>query len=281
MSNSVPPISPEDQALARHREELRKRFPMPEPKPRKPRKPLVVAGLVLLLGASLAWLDPAYHSEQYVSAVGERRVLDLADGSKVQMDSGTRLDVSWHLRSRRVELHAGQALFEVSKALVRPFRVAAGSARIEVLGTRFNVLRSEDNVDIALLRGSVAVQSALDPAQQLRLSPGQQVRVRQGQLQPLAQANVDGVLAWQEQRLVFARTPLAEALAQIQRYHTGAIRQEDQSLAQLPISGTFNTAKVDDLLDLLPRILPLTLRREADGSVHISRREGKNISPGG
>lgn len=281
MSTPVPPTSPEDQALARHREELRKRFPMPEPKPRKPRKSLAVGGLVLLLGAGLAWLDPAYHSEQYVSAVGERRVLDLADGSQVQMDSGTRLEVSWHLRSRRVELQAGQALFEVSKALVRPFRVAAGSARVEVLGTRFNVLRSGDNVDIALLRGSVAVQSALDPAQQLRLAPGQQVRVRQGQLQPLARADIEGVLAWQQQRLVFARTPLAEALAQIQRYHAGAIRLDDQDLGQLPISGTFNTANVDHLLDLLPRILPLNLRREADGSVHISRRSGKNISSGG
>ena len=284
MSSHIPPQTPpsaEDQALVRHREALRERFPMPQPKPRKPRKTLVVGVLVLVIGAGLAWLDPSYQREQYISALGERRVVELADGSQVEMDSGTRLQVSWHVRSRRVELQQGQALFEVSKAVVRPFRVQAGGAQVSVLGTRFNVLRGDDMVDVALLRGRVAVQSSADPAQRTHLAPGQQVRVSHGQLQAVATADLARITAWQQQRLVFARTPLAEALAQIQRYRIGAIRLDSQSLADLPISGTFNTRNVDELLDLLPRILPLSLRREADGSVHIGPRAEKNSSPRG
>ncbi|MFF7062669.1 FecR domain-containing protein [Pseudomonas sp. NPDC008258] len=245
---------------------------MPEPKPRKPRKALLASGLVVLLGAGLAWLDPSYHSEHYASAVGERRLLALADGSQVEMDSGTRLSVSWHLRSRRVELQQGQALFDVSKAVFRPFQVHSGVAKISVLGTRFNVLRGADMLEVALLRGKVAVQATANPAQQLHLAPGQQVRVEQGRLQPLAAADLERITAWQRQRLVFARTPLSQALAQIQRYRVAVIELEGQGLADLSITGTFDTRNVETLLDLLPRILPVSLSRGPDGSVHIGLR---------
>ena len=274
-SSPEQPLSAEDQTLARHREELRKRFPMPTPKPRKPRTPLVVGALVALVGAGLFWTDPSYRIEQYSSALGERRVLDLSDGSRVVLDSGTQVEVSWHLRSRRVALNSGQALFDVSKTLWRPFQVDAGAARVTVLGTLFNVAREENAVHVALVRGSVNVQSITDPAQQQRLIPGQQLAVLDGQLQPTRNADLPGVLAWQERKLVFSRTPLAQAIAQIQRYRQAPIRLEDPALAQLPVSGVFNTDNVEDLLDLFPHILPLTMARDADGTLHITHKPAK------
>ena len=96
-----------------------------------------------------------------------------------------------------------------------------------------------------------------------------------GQLQPTRNADLLGVLAWQERKLVFSRTPLAQAIAQIQRYRQAPIRLEDPALAQLPISGVFNTDNVEDLLDLLPHILPLTMARDADGTLHITHKPAK------
>lgn len=269
------PLSAEDETLARHREELRKRFPMPTPKPRKSRTPVVAGALLVLVGVGLFWTDPSYRVEQYTSAIGERRVLDLADGSRVVLDSGTQVEVSWHLRSRRVELNAGQALFDISKTVFRPFQVDAGAARVTVLGTLFNVAREEKAVHVALLRGSVDVQSITDPAQQRRLIPGQQLAVLNGQLQPTDNADTSRVLAWQDRKLVFSRTPLSQAIAQIQRYRQAPIRLDDPGLADLPISGVFKTDNVEDLLDLLPHILPLTLARDADGTLHLMHRAGK------
>ena len=269
------PLSAEDETLARHREELRKRFPMPTPKPRKSRTPVVAGALLVLVGVGLFWTDPSYRVEQYTSAIGERRVLDLADGSRVVLDSGTQVEVSWHLRSRRVELNAGQALFDISKTVYRPFQVDAGAARVTVLGTLFNVAREEQAVHVALLRGSVDVQSITDPAQQRRLIPGQQLAVLNGQLQPTDNADTSRVLAWQDRKLVFSRTPLSQAIAQIQRYRQAPIRLDDPGLADLPISGVFKTDNVEDLLDLLPHILPLTLARDADGTLHLMHRAGK------
>ncbi|MCU1727401.1 FecR domain-containing protein [Pseudomonas sp. 7P_10.2_Bac1] len=269
------PLSAEDETLARHREELRKRFPMPTPKPRKSRTPVIAGALLVLVGVGLFWTDPSYRVEQYTSAIGERRVLDLADGSRVVLDSGTQVEVSWHLRSRRVELNAGQALFDISKTVFRPFQVDAGAARVTVLGTLFNVAREEKAVHVALLRGSVDVQSITDPAQQRRLIPGQQLAVLNGQLQPTDNADTSRVLAWQDRKLVFSRTPLSQAIAQIQRYRQAPIRLDDPGLADLPISGVFKTDNVEDLLDLLPHILPLTLARDADGTLHLMHRAGK------
>ncbi|MEB0204524.1 FecR family protein [Pseudomonas sp. CCC3.1] len=274
-SSPEQPLSAEDETLARHREALRKRFPMPTPKPRKSRAPLAISTLLIIIGAGLVWTDPSYRTEHYSSTVGERRELDLVDGSKLVLDSSTRVEVSWHLRSRRVELSTGQALFDVSKTVFRPFEVDAGAARVTVLGTRFNVSREQDAVNVALMRGSVSVQSTVDPAQQQRLAPGQQLAVLNGQLQPTENADLSKILAWQERKLVFSHTPLSQAIEQIQRYRQAPIRLDDQSLANLPISGVFNTDKVDDLLDLLPHILPLNITRDTDGTLHITHRAAK------
>ncbi|MHC8314759.1 FecR family protein [Pseudomonas sp. LB3P31] len=267
--------SREDEALARHREELRNRFPLPTPVPRKPRKALGAAVLLVLLGAGLTWVDPAYHSEQYHTVIGERRVLNLADGSHLTLDSNTRATVAWHLRSRRVQLESGQALFDVAKTRVRPFQVDAGAAQVHVLGTLFSVSHLQDAVRVTLVRGAVSVNTAGDAGHAVRLAPGQQVEVRQNRVQQPLTVDTDAATAWKDSRLMFDRTPLAEALAQIQRYRKSPIVLDDPSLASLPISGAFDNRNVEDLLKLLPSILPLSLNSEADGTAHVRRKVAK------
>jgi transmembrane sensor len=269
------PTSREDETLARHREELRNRFPLPTPTPRKSRKTLGAAALLVLMGAGLAWVDPAYHSEQFHTVMGERRVLNLADGSRMTLDSDSRATVAWHLRSRRVQLESGQALFDVSKSKIRPFRVDAGTTQINVLGTLFSVSSLKDAVRVTLVRGAVSVNTTADPGRLVQLVPGQQVDVRQNQLQQPLAVDTEAAIAWKDNRLIFDRTPLAEALGQIQRYRKPPIVLDDPSLASLPISGVFDNRNVEDLLSLLPSILPLSLNTEVDGTTHLRRKAGK------
>ncbi|NUU39150.1 iron dicitrate transport regulator FecR [Pseudomonas sp. C2B4] len=248
---------------------------MPSPTPRKPRKALSAAALLVLLGAGLAWFDPAYQTEQYRTVIGERRVVKLVDGSRMTLDSDSRATVAWHLRSRRVQLQTGQALFDVSKTLVRPFRVDAGAAQVKVLGTLFSVSHLNDAVRVTLVRGAVSVNDATEAGHSVQLVPGQQVEVRQKLLQSPVTVDTDAAIAWKDSRLIFERTPLAEALAQIQRYRKPAIVLDDPSLANLPISGVFDNRNVEDLLNLLPSILPLSLSTEFDGTLHVRRKAAK------
>lgn len=266
------PLSREDEALLRHREELRKRFPLPTPKPRKPRKAAGAAALLIVLGSGLAWLDPAYRSESYSSAIGEQRSTLLADGSHLTLDSNTRLDVEWHVRSRRVVLHSGQALLDVSRTVVRPFQVEAGTTRIKVLGTLFSVRNLDDDVRVTLARGKVSVSSLLPGEQAQQLIPGQQIDASHGHLPRPSTVDVEAALAWKDNRLIFERMPLGEALAVIQRYRRAPIRLDDTTLASLPITGTFDSSNVESLIALLPGILPLSLSSDADGTLHVRRK---------
>lgn len=264
----------EDQAIAELRDALKQRFPMPEPPPpRKKRLKASHAGLLCLaLFGALAWLDPAYRNEQYLTPVGQRQALHLADGSEVLLDAASELRVSWHLLSRRSELVRGQALFAVAPRVYRPFLVEAGPAAVRVVGTRFNVSRLASEVLVTVEEGRVAVRAG-DAARVL--AAGQQVRVGEGRIGPLARVDARQVMAWRTGELVFESTPLADVLRVLQRYHSAPIRLADAELGRLPVSGVFDSGRVERLLALLPGILPVTISRAADDSVLIEARGKK------
>lgn len=263
----------EDQVIARLREELKQRFPMPDPKPRNKRTRILGAGLLsLAVLATLAWLDPAYRSEHYLTRVGERQTLNLTDGTVVTLDAASEVAVSWHLFSRRSELQRGQALFEVAPRVYRPWLVDAGQASVRVVGTRFNVDRHASEVRVSVAEGRVAVAAG---GAERELLPGQQVRASNAGLGALVAVDANAVDAWQGGQLVFQRTPLGEVLDTIGRYQDRPVRLQDARLATLPVSGVFDSAHVERLLALLPSILPVQLGKGADGSVLISPRGKK------
>ncbi|NWL77306.1 transmembrane sensor [Pseudomonas taiwanensis] len=267
---------PADDAIARHREELKKRYPLPDPiKTSRRRSRAALTSLMVTLGLAggLFWLDPGYRTEQFASAVGEQREVDLADGSHVYLDAASRIEVSWHLRSRRVELHTGQALFSVAPAIYRPFLTTSGSARIKVVGTRYNVSRYQDDVRVTVEEGKVDVRGH---GADVRLMPGEQILVRNGQLGKTVRVDAAAFSAWKDGRLVFDRTPLSEVLAVIQRYQRKPVALQDSSLAALPVSGAFDSAHLDRMLALLPKILPLDFTTDSKGTLHVQRRAVKN-----
>lgn len=265
---------PLDEALGRHRDQLRQLFPVPPPRPARG-KAAQSAGIALVLAfavAALAWLNPVYRTERFATAIGERRAVLLGDGSKLLLDSGSRVDVSWRLRSREASVH-GQVLFDVSPAVYRPFVVSAGLTKVEVLGTLFNVRRlDDDQVRVTLARGWVQVAAAGQTP--VRLTPGQQVDAIGGRLLPVTQADATKAMAWKQGRIVFEQTPLAEAVALLRHYRKAAIRLDDPSLAALKLSGVFDAHDVDRLLALLPSILPVSVQQQGDGSVQIRRKAG-------
>lgn len=269
-----PEQAPLDEALGRHREELKQLFPMPPARP-APSKAVKSAGITLALAiafAALAWLNPAYKSERFATAIGERRAVLLSDGSNLLLDSGTHVDIRWRLLSREVDLRAGQALFDVSSAVYRPFVVSAGQAKVEVLGTLFNVRRLDnDAVRVTLARGRVDVAAAATQAP-VTLRPGQQVDSIDGRLTPVAKADVSRAMAWKDDRIVFEQTPLDEAVSLLRHYRKAPIELSDPSLGALKVTGVFEAHNVDLLLDLLPSILPVAVLQQEDGSVRIQRK---------
>ena len=266
---AMPKQSPDDELLARHRDALRNRFPLPTPKPRKKAKSASAAACVLLLAAGLVWLDPAYHREQFRAPQGEHLQVQLSDGSQIMLERNSRITVEWHLRSRRVQLEQGQAMFDVAKTIVRPVQVTAGEARVQVLGTLFSVADFNQNVRVTLVRGRVSVSTRDDPEHSVTLLPDQQIDVSKNQLQQAVSVDVNAANAWQNDQLVFDHTPLAEVLMLIQRYSPRPVILDEPSLANLTLSGVFDTRNVDALLSTLPEVLPIALNSAADGEIHV------------
>lgn len=169
---------------------------------------LCVALLLPLLGEPLSAVlaDHAAPRAQRYSAA-------LADGSRIELDALSRLDVALAADARRLRLKSGALFIDVARDPARPLSVEAGGVVVTAIGTRFGVRMAADAaVEVAVEEGRVAVAHAgtrqeLIAGQVLRLGDGRGVRA----LDP-------DVLAWRRGRLVFVEQPLGAVLAELARH---------------------------------------------------------------
>lgn len=227
------PHLPVDEALAPFAERLRQHLPSPDEIEQAAARRRAVAGKrragaavlgLALLAAALLWADPVLQQRTLATTIGERRSWALADGSTVQLNSGTQVQVALRLRSRQLLLDHGEASFEVAHApwhglvprLRRPFTVRAGAVEVEDIGTVFNVRREDAGVRVTVLEGLVRVRTDGGGAAQ-ELRAGQHLQVRPG-VAPAPPSAVDAraATAWRQGHLLLDDTPLAEAVARMQ-----------------------------------------------------------------
>lgn len=188
----------------------------------------------LILGGFLMW----YLFVPVIVEVprGEFTVLDWDDGIKVELNSGST--ISWN-RSlgnghRNVHLH-GEAYFDIPSS-EKPFVVETHSARVEVLGTRFNVRCWTDDpvgrTTLALVEGEVRLASLHEPRHDVMLYPGQRSQVDINNTEPLEPEPVDvqQVLAWRERGFYFSSIPMTEVAAELERRYDARIAIEGENL---------------------------------------------------
>jgi transmembrane sensor len=187
----------------------------------------------------------AVRPKTYSTRKGEKRVVALADGSVVTMNTATRLAVSYSDARRSIRLDEGEALFDVAKDAKRPFIVSAGGTQVRAVGTSFTVARlARAPVQILVQEGVVDVSRPKRPQEKAtRLAANMRAVVAQ-QAAPLQVASIDAAdvgreLAWQEGRIVIQRETLATAAARFARYSDTRIIIDDPALAAEEVSGVF------------------------------------------
>jgi transmembrane sensor len=249
---------------------------------RRRSRTLSAAGASLAIAAitTLWMLDPAWRTEELRTAVGERSSATLSDGSRVQLNTGTVLRVQAHLRSRRLTLVQGEALFTVAPGW-RPFSVHAPGVVIRDIGTEFNVRVPATGalgaVQVTVIEGLVEVSpdgsSPATAAAPQRVNAGQTWSAELAGAGKVSTAHdAARAVAWQRGKLAFDATPLVEALAEVQRHRRAPIRVVDERAAKLRLSGEYDIAGIEALIDALPATLPVQLARAADGGVAVSSR---------
>jgi transmembrane sensor len=226
--------------------------------------PLALAATlaVAVVGLKLASEPRPLTPTEHYSASTAPRQLMLADGSRVLLDVDSQIRVALESTARRVELMHGRALFTVAHDRNRPFSVTAGDSKTTALGTVFQVQRDADAVTVTLSEGSVAVTSlATDAMHSEKLAPGEQIRI-DGPSRSAAAWNkkaVDPEIAtsWTHGRLVFRSTPLAEAIAEMNRYSDRKLALADSDLADLTVSGNFIPGENLMIASAFTSVLPI------------------------
>ncbi|MBK5011677.1 DUF4974 domain-containing protein [Pseudomonas sp. S60] len=224
---------------------------------------------VLCLAATLWMLDPAWRTDDLRTGYAQRQRLQLPDGSLAVLNSATHLRIEHRLRSRQFELLEGEAAFTVAHG-ARPFIVRSQGVTVRDIGTVFNVRSDARGVAVAVVEGAVEVSTASVAPQ--RLEGGQQVLASNQRLGRVTARAPSQASAWQQGKLRFDGTPLHEVLADIRRYRQAPVNLADPRLAHLRVSGEFDTAAIESLIDLLPAILPVIVTRSGNGTVTVSRR---------
>lgn len=246
------------------------------PEAREKRRPsgrlvsLGVAGAaaVAVCAFSLAWLQQ--RPVTYATSIGEQRTVQLEDGSRITLDTNTRVAVRYTRDRRAVTLTSGQAMFDVEGDAARPFVVAAGDTRVTALGTRFDVRRSGVGARVILVDGRVAVRHDMDRPAQWSLTPGQQVVTSARRPQVMA-ADVAAATSWTVGRLTFENTPVSVAVAEVNRYSREPIELQDARVSEIRVSGVFNAGDIDGFVAALTDLYPLQAARMEDGRIVLSR----------
>ena len=204
----------------------------------------------------------------YTTARGEHRTVNLADGSTIDLNAGTRLTVSLERGARRVVLEAGQAVFDVAADARRPFVIAVGDRTVQVVGTQFDVRRRDGQLAVTVARGAVEVRPTDGAGKAWRLHPGQRLEHREGAADVrITAAEPKDVLGWRSGRLVYRDRPLSEVVADLNQQFPTPIRIEDASLAQTPISGVLVLDDQDAVIGRLALLVPISAVRSDAGIV--------------
>ncbi len=207
----------------------------------------------------------------YSTAIGERRTLVLQDGSRVNMNTGSAMDVRFDATQRRIDLYQGELMITTAAEPGRPYRpfvvhTAHGVAR--ALGTRFVVRQEGAQTQVAVYASAVEVTPSAGPA--LRLAAGQQTRFTTRQADT-ASALAQGGAAWVDGMLAAEQMRLGDFLAELGRYRQGVIRC-DAAVANLRVSGMYPLRDTQAVLDALAQALPIRLTYMTRYVVHVQAR---------
>jgi transmembrane sensor len=239
----------------------------------------IAAGiLAVAIGGLFAWTQ---QPDVYTTRAGERRVVTLADGSQVALDSRSEVKVRYSASARELTLASGQARFDVAHDVERPFSVTADGHKVIATGTSFNVDLFGPSVLVTLIEGHVVVSSAPTLSQpanidsqidRIILDAGQQVVFSPQAPPSVAHVNLGQATAWENGEVVFENDPLPVVVARINRYARHGVVIADTQTSELRISGVFHTGDIDGFVNTIAAYLPVRADKSGDGTTRLTHR---------
>jgi transmembrane sensor len=251
---------------------------VPLASPRKSAGPLwwaaiaaVAASLLVIAGPFSPFSREA--PQVYATAKGERMTVILSDGSRIELNGGSRISALVGQHRREVDVAQGsEAAFTVIHDASRPFLVHAGDVTLRDLGTEFDVLRGGDELKVTVRSGLVQVGSVGAPGGSvLALTSGQQLIHHKGApTSDVMAVNADDAFGWRSGRLIYRDRPLSEVAADLSRYYALPVRASGGAAA-LRFSGVLAIADESAAINRLAAMVPVSANRQ-DGAIVLKER---------
>lgn len=242
--------------------------------------------VAVMLGVMLdwSWLMPTDNSATHVArrvatAIGEQRTVKLDDGTIVQLNTNSIINIDFSGNIRHIELQRGEAHFAVAHDHYRPFVVQAGDNTVTAIGTAFNMqLNDDDEFELVVTEGKVLVRdktsqipasdatALIDPDDNIGgqlMVAGEKANVR-GAVDARHNMTDDAMqqdLAWQQGMIVFKGEPLSAALKEIGRYTPVTFSIKDDTLKQKRVAGYFKVGDISGLLFALKNSFNIQYKR--------------------
>ncbi|KQY28322.1 iron dicitrate transport regulator FecR [Caulobacter sp. Root487D2Y] len=206
--------------------------------------------------------------QTYRTAVGERRVVSLADGSSIELNTDSAVRVRLTRERRAITLDKGQALFAVAHDAARPFVVTAGDTAVRAVGTRFEVYRTGAAVRVTLAEGRVQVTRAHAPIPTM-MTAGTRLEVAgKTPARPVA-VDVAAATGWTNGRLTFQDAPLREAVDEVNRYSRQKVVLGAGAPANERVNGVFDAGDTGAFARGVAASLNLDSAERDDGSIEL------------
>jgi transmembrane sensor len=239
---------------------------------------IAVAILVVALGGLFLW---SRQPDVYSTRAGERRVITLADGSQIALDSRSEVRVRYSVHARELTLAKGQARFDVAHDVERPFTVTADDHKVIATGTSFIMDLFGPSLLVTLIEGHVVIAPVTGSAElaqidivipRINLDAGEQVVFSPKAPPSVARVNLGQATAWENGEVVFDNDTLSTVVARINRYARHGVVIADTETSQLRISGVFHTGDIDGFVSTIVAYLPVRADKSGDGTTHLARR---------
>lgn len=221
----------------------------------------LASACTLLIALGAAWLfsmqQRSASDQTTVSIIetmrGGSRSLTLADGSRVDLNADSRIEVQFDPSTRRITLRKGEALFSVAKDARRPFVVATDLGAVTAVGTQFDVRIYPSHVAVAVAEGVVqvtpgGVNAAAGQVPPSTVSAGQQVNVvadaASAFVERLGPVDSSIIASWRWGKLTFHGQSLAEAVVDVNRHSEKLRLQVTGGAGAIPVYGVFDVGDV-------------------------------------
>jgi len=261
-----------------------------------------MAASVLMAIALLTWMSPVVEPDRpvaivtaapdiYETAIGEQASHDLADGTRIVLNTNSRVTVSYSATNRLLELQRGEMHVIVARDTARPLSVLVGGRVVQAVGTEFNIeITGEQRIELVVTEGVVMVGIMAGPADTSSpqaplvltqnatpVAAGQEVVIDSDDdpAEPVAADAIDTddiavKLSWREGNLIFRGESLEEAVSEVGRYTEVQFIFLDEASKKVRVAGLFKAGDVEGLLAALRQNFNISYEWVADDKIALS-----------